>query len=111
MKSSVRRMFVLLAIVVSLVAVQSVCGVETYTVTGTIDTISTKPNKIVVDGTEISGISFSRLANLGIKLEVDMEVSVDVYEFLCSNGTIKLMAYSITVDGDTVDLREVPSDT
>ena len=111
MKSSIRRMFALLAIVVSLVAVQSLCAVETHTVSGTIDTISTKPNKIVVDGTEISGISFSRLANLDIELAEGTEVSVDVYEFECSNGTIKFMAYSITVDGDTVDLREVPSDT
>ena len=111
MRSSIRTMFVLLAIVVSFVAVQSVWAAETYTVTGTIDTISTKPNKIVIDGIEVSGISFNRLANLGIDLEVDMEVSIDVYEFLCSDGTIKLMAYSITVDGDTVDLREVPSDT
>ena len=51
---------VLLTIVVSFFAVQSVYAVETDTVTGTIDTISTKPNKIVVDGIEVSGISFNR---------------------------------------------------
>ena len=118
MRNSTRRMFLLLTIVVSLVAVQSLCAVETHTVTGTIDTISTKPNKIVIDGTidgivdmiEVSGISFSRLANLEIVLAVGTEVSVDVYEFECSDGTIKFMAYSITVGIDTVDLREVPSD-
>ena len=63
MKSSIRTMFVVLAIVMSFVAVHSVCAADTYTVEGTIDSISTKPNKIVVDGTEVSGVKINYLAN------------------------------------------------
>ena len=110
MKSSIKGLFVILAIVVSLVAVQSVCAADTYTVEGTIDSISTKPNKIVVDGTEVSGVKFKYLCNqYTICLEVGDSVSIDYYEFECIDGTIKNMAYSITVGDVTVVLRTVPS--
>ena len=109
MKSSIKGLFVILAIVVSLVAVQSVCAADTYTVEGTIDSISTKPNKIVVDGTEVSGVKFKYLCNqYTICLEKGDSVTIDYYEFECSDGTIKNMAYSITVDDVTVVLRTVP---
>ena len=106
MKNSIRTMFVILAIVMSFVAVQSVCAAETGMVEGTIDSISTDPNMIVVDGTEVSGIKLNYLCNqYTICLEEGIFVSVDVYEYECSDGTIKLMACSITVDNATVDLR------
>jgi len=108
MKSSIRTMFVVLAIVMSFVAVQSVCAADTYTVEGTIDSISTKPNKIVVDGIEVSGVKFNYLCNqYTICLEAGNSVSIDYYEFECIDGTIKNMAYSITVDDVTVVLRTV----
>jgi len=110
MKNSIKTMFVVLAIVMSFVAVQSVCAAETGTVTGTIDSISTKPNKVVVDGIEVSGIKFNYLCNqYAICLEEGDSVSIDYYEFECSDGSIKNMAYSITVGEVTVKLREVPS--
>lgn len=109
MKSSIRTMFVVLAIVMSFVAVESVCAADTYTVEGTIDSISTKPNKIVVDGTEVSGVKFNYLCNqYTICLEAGNSVSIDYYEFECIDGTIKNMAYSITVGNVTVVLRTVP---
>lgn len=88
---------------------QSLCAAETGTVEGTIESISTKPNKVVVDGTEVSGVKFNYLCNqYTICLEVGDSVSIDYYEFECIDGTIKNMAYSITVGDVTVVLRNVP---
>ena len=115
MKNSIKTMFVVLAIVMSFVAVQSLCAAETGTVTGMIESISTRPNKIVVedaDGvlTEVSGVKFNYLCNqYTICLQAGDSVSIDYYEFECSDGSIKNMAYSITVgDEVTVVLRKVP---
>lgn len=109
MKSSIKGLFVILVIVMSFVVVQSVCAAEIGTVTGEIDSISTQPNKIVVDGTEVSGVKFKYLCNqYTICLEEGDLVSIDYYEFECSDGSIKLMAYSITVGEVTVVLRTVP---
>jgi len=105
MKSSIKTMFVVLAIVMSFVAVQGVCA-ETITVSGTIDSISTRPNMIVVDGTEVYGVRFNYLTNqYNIDLQTGIDVSVDVYEYECSDGTTKLMACKIKVGDVTVDLR------
>jgi hypothetical protein len=110
MKSSIKGLFVILAIVMSFVAVQSVCAVEIGTVAGVIGSISTQPNKIVVDGTEVSGVKFNYLANqYNISLAEGVTVSIDYYEFECSDGTIKNMATSITVGDVTVALRDVPA--
>ena len=89
----------------SFVAVQSVCA-ETSTVTGMIDEISTRPNMIVVDGTEVYGVRINYLANqYNIVLDEGIYVSVDVYE--CPKyDTTKLIAYRITVDKVTVELRD-----
>ena len=40
-----------------------------------------------------------------IVLETGLVVSVDVYDFICSDGTTKYMATSITVGDITVKLR------
>ena len=112
MKSSIKGLFVILAIVVSLVAVQSVCAADIFTVKGTIEEISTRPNKVVVDETDVFGVRINYLANqYNIDLETGIDVSIEVYEFECTDGTIKNMAYSITVDDITVVLRTVPIDT
>jgi hypothetical protein len=111
MKRSMKGLFVILAIVMSLVAVQSVCA---ETVIGTIDSISTEQprNMIVVDGTEVYGMRISYLANqYGIDLQELMDlgtpVSIDAYEVLCLYGSTKLMACRLTVlGGETVDLRD-----
>ena len=106
MKSSIKGLFVILAIVVSLVAVQSACA---ETVTGEIESISTRPNKVVVDGTEISGVKFKYLCNqYTICLEEGDTVSIEYYEYECSNGIIILKACEITVGDVTVALRTCP---
>ena len=113
MKNSIRTMFVVLAIVMSFVAVQSLCAAETGTVAGTIKSISTRPNKIVVEDvygvlTEVSGVKFNYLCNqYTICLETGDSVSVDYYEFVCKDGTLKNMTHSITVGDVTVVLRSV----
>ena len=106
MKNSIRTMFVVFAIVMSFVAVQAA---QADTVAGMITAISTKPNMITVDGTEVSGVKFNYLCNqYTICLEAGNSVSIDYYEFECIDGTIKNMAYSITVGNVTVVLRTVP---
>jgi hypothetical protein len=103
MKSSIKAFFVILAIVVSFVAVQSV---RAETVSGTIDSISTRPPKIVVDGIEVSGVRINYLANqYNIYLEVGDTVSIEYYEYECSDGSIILKACKITVNDATIDLR------
>jgi len=103
MKSSIKGLFVILAIVMSFVAVQSVCA---ETVEGTIDSISTRPPKIVVGETEVSGVRYNYLCNqYAICLEVGDTVSIEYYEYECSDGTIILKACKITVDDATIALR------
>jgi hypothetical protein len=106
MKSSIKGLVVILVIVMSFVAVQSVCA---ETVEGTIDSISTQPNMIVVGGTEVYGVRFNFLSNKhDIDLSVNQWVIVTVYEYECSDGTTMLKACEITVpdvDPDTIELR------
>jgi hypothetical protein len=107
MKRSIKGLVVILVIVMSFVAVQSVCA---ETVTGTIDEISTRPNKIVVDVegvlTEISGVRYKYLCNqYTICLDVGDLVSIDYYDYECSDGTILHKACKITVDDVTIALR------
>ena len=111
MKRSIKGLVVILVIVMSFVAVQSVCA---ETVIGTIESISTgKPsNMIVVDGTEVYGMRIKFLENQhGIVLQELMDESttviIDAYGVVCSDGSTKLMACRISVVGvDTVDLRD-----
>lgn len=108
MKSTLKIMFLILTIVATFVTVQNVSAVETTDVTGTIESISYKPNMVVVDGTEIFGIKFNYLCNqYNICLEQDYpdQVTISYYEFLCQDGTIKNMASTITVDDATIELR------
>ena len=108
MKRSMKGLFVILAIVMSLVAVQSACA---ETVDGTIDAITIRPPTIVVEDTseeltEISGVRYNYLCNeYSICLDVGDMVSVEYYEYECSNGTIILKACKITVGDATIALR------
>lgn len=107
------KIFAILAIAVSLFAVQNVLAATTITVEGTVSQISTDPNMVVIDddgvSTEVYGIRLSYLANqYNIVIEEGTSVSIEAYEYLCSDGTIKLMAASITVNDVTVQLRTVP---
>jgi lipoprotein signal peptidase len=109
MKNSIKTMFVVLAIVMTFIAVQAA---QADTVTGTITTISTKPNMITVGEADVYGIRFNYLENKhDIVLTVNMEVSVEVYERYCRvYDTTKLMACEITVGDATVALRTCPDE-
>ena len=107
MKISIRKMVVLLAIVLSLVAVQAVwaktCNV---TVSGTVDSIDYDANAITitvdetVDGTTVYGIPLAYLANkLKIVIEVDDNVVITAYQ--CPS-TGKLSACTLSVNGGNV---------
>ena len=104
MKKSVKSLVVALAIVMSLFTVQSAFA---ETVSGVVDSISYKPNVVVVGGTAVNGIKLNYLCNqYNICLEeVEGEVSIESDEYTCMDGTIKLMATKITVGDVTVDLR------
>ncbi|MFZ0481868.1 MAG: hypothetical protein WAL93_00615, partial [Desulfobacterales bacterium] len=104
MKRSIKGLVVILVIVMSFVAVQSVCA---ETVTGTIDEISTQPNKIVVNGIEVSGVRYNYLCNqYNICLELGDTVNIEYYDYECSDGTILHKACKITVDDVTIALRD-----
>ncbi|MBT8342964.1 MAG: hypothetical protein HKP58_00640 [Desulfatitalea sp.] len=100
-----KNLFIIFAVAVCFITAQNVSA-DTTEVSGVIAAISTHPNMVDVDGTEVYGIKFNYLCNqYGICLEVGETVSLTAYEFTCSDGTIKLMATSITVGDVTVQLR------
>lgn len=106
-KNDKRNKKVLLIVVVALcfLAVQGV-NADTVEVSGVITEITLKPNVVTIDGTEVYGVKFNYLCNqYNICLEEGETVSVVTYEYTCSDGTIKLMAASITVGDVTVQLR------
>ena len=105
MKRSIKGLIVILVIVMSFVAVQSVYA---GAVTGKIDSISIRPPKIVIGETEVSGVRYNYLCNqYNICLEEGDTVSIEYYEYECSDGTIILKACKISVNDDaTIDLRD-----
>ena len=75
-------------------------------VTGVITAITLKPNVVDINGTDVYGVKFNYLCNqYNICLAEGESVSIVTYEYTCSDGTIKLMAASITVGDVTVQLR------
>jgi hypothetical protein len=122
MESTIKKLFVILAIGVSFVAVQTACA-ETVkeTVKGTIDSISFRPPTIVIvqtyengqtdviGETEISGMRLNYLCNqYNICLEEGDVVTIEYYEYVCSSGTVILKACNIIVDNATIALRPCP---
>ena len=104
MKHSMKGVLVILAIVMSLVAVQ---GVYAGTIDGTIESIETHPNVIVVDGIEIYGIRINYLYNqYNIDLETGTDVSVEYFEYICSSGELLNKACNITIGDVTVVFRD-----
>ena len=103
MKSSIKGLVVILVIVMSFVAVQSVCA---ETVEGTIDSISIRPPKIVIGETEVSGVRYNYLCNqYNICLVEGDTVTIEYFEYECSDGTIIHRACKITVDDAMIALR------
>ena len=107
MRKSIGRFFLIITLVMSVVAVQNVFA-DDFTIVGEITAISTsKPCTVTLDDDiVINGMKINYLSNqYNIDLETGMLVSIDYYEFTCSDGTTKNMATSITVDDVTVQLR------
>jgi hypothetical protein len=98
MKRSMKTMFVLLAVVMSLVAIQAVWAGE-ITVTGTIERIGTA--SIDVLGYTFYDIPFIDLATQGIALNLGDLVTISAYVVTFPNEMIKYIAYSITVGAVT----------
>lgn len=107
-KYSTKGVFLIMAVLLSLVVVQSPSAAEIITVDGTIESISYKPNMVVVDGTEVYGVRFNFLEKYNIFLDEGDSVSFEVYEYICASGEVRYKAISITVGDVTVNLREVP---
>ncbi len=110
MKGTKKRLLAILTILMCFVAVQNVSA-ETFTIEGEIQSISTKPNVIVIKDTNdmetaVNGVKFSYLCNqYSICLTVDDVVSIVAEESVCKDGTTKLIATSITVGEATITLR------
>ena len=103
MKTSMRRFFLLIALIISVIVVQSAFA---ETITGAIEKITNKPNTITIDETVFNGIKINYLLNqYNIDLETGMQVTLDYYEFECTDGTIKNMITDIAVGDVTVHLR------
>jgi|GEM_PF-5597819 len=105
MKISIRKMLVLLAIVLSFTAVQTVWADE-ITVTGTIVRIGTGETgsiDVLSDGKIYTfyHIPFIDLAIQEIILNVGDEVTISAYVVTFINGAVKNIAYSITVGAVT----------
>lgn len=102
MKNSIRTMFVILAVLMSFVAVQA-ASADTVTVEGTITAISTTPNMITVDtvdsDTDVYGVKFDYLYNqCDITLSVDMDVTVKAEEYYCALNDITVLK-AVSIDG------------
>ena len=98
MKISIRKMLVLLAIILSLTAVQAVWADE-IGVTGTIERIGTGSIDIASNGTIYTfyHIPFTSLEAASIFLKVGDSVTIYAYVVTFVNGMVKNIAYSITV--------------
>ena len=106
MKRSLKSLAVIAATAMSFVAVQNVAA---ETVSGSIEEITTRPNVVTVydeltgEFTDVYGVRINYLANqYNIELEEGDLVSIEASEFLCSDGTTKLKASSVTIDDVTV---------
>jgi hypothetical protein len=109
MKISIKKLFVLLAVVLSLVAAQAVwaktCGM---TVSGAVVAINYDANAITVNETTVYGIPLAYLENkLGIVLQVDDYVVITAYQ--CpSTGNISACTLKVN-DGNVIILPGVRS--
>jgi len=101
MKISSRKMFVLLVVIISLVAVQAVWakgGPDCTTVVGgTVSKVLVDDNAIVVDGETVYGIPLP-----WVDIEIDDLVVINAHE--CPD-TGRLMACYLTVNGTLIELR------
>lgn len=115
MKSiKIKGLLCFLAIFFCVTSLSTAFAAETVTISGTITDMSTYPNMIAIDDggviTEVYGIRLGYLARqYNVVIETGMAVSVEAYENLCYDGTIRLKATSITVDDLTIDIGRTGS--
>lgn len=106
MRHSIRKLFLLLATVLSLTAVQAVCADE-ISVTGTIVRIGTGETgsiDVVTSNEELYTfyhIPFINLETANIYLNMGDSVTISAYVVTFPNGSVKNIAYGITVDDVT----------
>lgn len=105
----VKSLICVFVVFACLFSVSNAFAEDTYTISGTVTEITTFPNMIAIDDgdavTEVYGIRFGYLENqYNIVIEVGTEVTVEAYENLCYDGTVRLKATSITVDDATIDV-------
>ncbi len=109
MKISVQSLFILFAVVMSLIAVQPVLAkcpsTCNLTIEGTVTAVNTEENSITVGETTVYGIPFAYLAKwLGTELGIDSTVVITAKQ--CPY-TGRIMACTLSVDGsDTINLRQ-----
>jgi hypothetical protein len=98
MKISIKKMFVLLAVILSFVAIQAVWAGEITVTDGTIERIGTASIDIASPETTYTfyDIPFADLATHDITLAVGDTVTISAYVVTFPNGTVKNIAYSIT---------------
>jgi len=104
MKRSIRTMFVLLAVVLSLVAVQAVWAKScNNTVEGTVTAIDYDKNAITVDETTVKGIPLDYLAKkLGIELLLDDSVVITAHQCPSNDDKLSLCTLKMDLDGDGI---------
>jgi hypothetical protein len=116
MKSSLRKMSVCAAIVLSLTLVLAMHAQANTEVTGVVYSVSVADSIIQIDEgggtiTTVYCIPFTKLTNkYHVVLNVGDEVSIDAYDRTFSDGTTKLVAVSLTAENEsgqtvTVQLR------
>jgi hypothetical protein len=111
MKNYGKKMLIVLAILMSLVAVQAASGQETFTVSGTVYSVNSDNSITIDDGSgslesfpTVYCIPVTYLVNKKIVVAAGTQVSVEVYERTFSDSTTKLIAVSLTVEGVAVNL-------
>lgn len=90
-------------------SINNALAADTYSISGTVSDITTFPNMIAIDEgdtvTEVYGIKFGYLERqYNIEIQIGTEVTVEAFETVCYDGTVRLKATSITVGDATIDL-------
>jgi hypothetical protein len=108
MRNSRKAILVIFVTCLSLVAAQGNPAFANQTITGTVYEINTTTNSIVVDDGQnlitVYCIPLTYLDKKNIVIDVGTEVVIEVYDRSFSNGTTRLIAVNLIVDGQAVKL-------
>lgn len=102
------------ALFVCFFSINNALAADVYTISGTVSDITTFPNMIAIDEgdtvTEVYGIKFGYLERqYNIVIQIGTEITVEAYENVCYDGTVRLKATTITVGDATIDLASTRS--